>query len=266
MILVVARNLPDRFRRPRTCLAFAGDLQKRARNLTNMKKSSIKATLRLLAPLILITGISTSCVSTKDVSLSATDREAMRGKTVTVSTREKPHHWVMKQSAMMAASLGGAIGGGIAGAMAEKEGSAQIAKHQIANPNDTMTAAVGKDLIRKTGLRLVPSRGTTKALDPKKVAAENPHADYVLDCFTTAWMGNYYPMSFGKYFIMFGAKMQLVETSTGRVVAEGFSLYQDEDRDHAPDYDGIYSNNAAYLKAQTKIGTDSAIGKFTGKF
>ncbi len=228
--------------------------------------SPIKATLRLLASLILIAGISTSCVSTKDLSLSAADRTAMRGKTVTITTREKPHHWVMKQSAMMAASLGGALGGAIAGNMADKEGAAQVDKHQIANPNDTMIAAVERDLISKTGLRPVRSRGITKELDPKKVAAGNPHADYVLDCFTTAWMGNYYPMSIGKYYLIFGAKMQLVETSSGRVVAEGFNIHQDKDRDHAPDYDGIYSNGAAYLKAQTKIGTDSAISKFTGKF
>jgi hypothetical protein len=60
--------------------------------------------------------------------------------------------------------------------------------------------------------------------------------------------------------------MQLMETSTGRVVAEGFSLHQDKDREHAPDYDGIYSNGAAYLKTETKKGTDAAISNFNGLF
>ncbi|MEO7098494.1 MAG: hypothetical protein ABI162_03970 [Luteolibacter sp.] len=231
-----------------------------------MKTSSIKHATRLFLPLIAIAGISTSCVSTKNVGLSAADRAAMRGKTLTVTTREKPHHWVMKQSSAMAAALGGPVGGAIAGGMADKEGSEQVAKHHIANPNDTMTSAVQKDLVAKTGLRPIPSRGITKALGAGEVAKENPHADYVLDCFATAWMGNYYPLSIGKYFVMFGAKMQLVETSTGRVVAEGFSLYQGKDREHAPDYDGIYSNDAAFLKAETKTGTDGAISKFTSQF
>lgn len=231
-----------------------------------MKNSSLRLTTRFLLPLIAITGISTSCVSTKNAGLSAADRAAMRGKTVTVTSREKPHHWVMKQSAVMVAALGGAIGGGIVGSIAEKEGAEQVAKHQIANPNNTMTSAVQKNLVAKTGLKLVPSRGITKAFDPKEVAKENPHTDYVLDCFTTAWMGNYYPLRMGKYFITFGAKMQLVETSTGRVVAEGFSVYQGKDSDHASDYDGIYSNGAAFLKAETKTGTDGAIDKFTQQF
>ena len=230
-----------------------------------MKSTSIRKIVRLIAPLVILAGISTSCVSTKNVALSAADRATMRGKTLTVTTREKPHHWVMKQSASVAA-LAGPVGGAIAGTIAEKEGAAQIAKHQIANPNDTINSAVQKDLVAKTGLKPVASQGLTKSLGPKEVAAENPRADYVLDCFTTSWTGLNYPFSIGKYFIIFGAKMQLVETSTGRVVAEGFASYQGQDRDNAPDYDGIYSNGAAFLKAQTKIGTDTAIGNFKSQF
>lgn len=231
-----------------------------------MSQLSIKTFIRCLISPILIAGFSTSCVSTKDVALSAADRAAMRGKTVTVTTRQKPGHWVMKQSAMAAASLGGAVGGAIAGSIAEKEGAEQVAKHRLADPNETISREVAKDLVKKTGLKPVPSRGMTTSLDAKTIAGGNAHANYVLDCCTTSWFGTYYPLSMGKYFIMFGAKMQLVESSSGRVVAEGFNLYQGKDRDNAPDYDGIYANGAAFLKAETKKGTDGAIRKFTSQF
>lgn len=233
-----------------------------------MTKSSIHQTILCAASSVLIAGLFTSCVSTKNVPLSGADRAAMRGKTLAVTTREKPHHFVMKQSAMAAASLGGAIGGAIAGSIAEKEGQEQIQKHRIANPDDLMSREVTKSLVAKTGAKVVPGKAITKSLDPAKVVAENSgaRADYVLDCFTTNWMGTYYPFSIGKYFMMFGAKMQLMETSTGRVVAEGYSVRQDKDREHAPDYDGIYSNDAYYLKSETKKGTDAAVSKFTGLF
>lgn len=231
-----------------------------------MNKPPFHRTILLAASSLIIAGFSVSCVSTKNVPLSAADRSAMRGKTFVVSKREKPHHFVMKQSAMVAASLGGAIGGAIAGGIADKEGREQIGKHQIANPNDLMTREVTKSLVAKTGAKEVPDKAITKSLDPAKVAAENSSAkaDYVLDCFTTNWMGTYYPFSVGKYFIMFGAKMQLIETATGRVVAQGYSVHQDEDREHAPDYEGIYSNGASYLKTETKKGTGAAISRFTG--
>lgn len=231
-----------------------------------MKTLSIKPSALLLVSAILIAGLSPSCVSTKDVKISSADRTAMRGKTFTVTTREKPVHWVVKQSAMAAASLTGAIGGGVAGAIAVKEGKAQTEKHHIENPNDRISLEVAKTLVAKTGARQVPSRATTTSLDPKKVAAENANADYVLDCFTTAWIGNYYPLSIGKYYIVFAAKMQLVETASGRVVAERFSSYQGKDKANAPDYDGIYSNGAAFLKSETKKGTDAAIRNFSGQF
>jgi len=231
-----------------------------------MNSSSIRRAVRFIVSSVLVAGFLTSCVSTKNVALSSADKAVMRGKTVTVTHREKPHHWVMKQSAMAAASLGGAVGGAIAGAVAEKEGAEQIRIHQIGDPNLTLSKACEKDLLSKTGLKPVASRGTTTSLDPKEVAAQNAHADYVLDCFTTAWFGTYYPFSIGKYFMIYAAKMQLIETSTGRVVAEGFSNYQGKDRANAPDYDGIYSNGAAFLKSETKTGTDMAIGTFTKQF
>lgn len=216
---------------------------------------------------LLIIGFSTSCVSTKNVALSAADRAAMQGKTFSVATRAKPSFFVLKPSAAAAATLAGPIGGGIAGGMAEKEGQAQIEKHRVANPNDPMSREVAKALVATTGAKqIAQSKTTTNSLVPSKVAAENPNADYVLDCFTTAWMGTYYPFGLDKYYITFAAKMQLIETSTGRVVAEGFISHQDKDRANAPDYDGIYSNDAAYLKTETKKGTDAAISVFTGLF
>lgn len=190
----------------------------------------------------------------------------MRGKTLTTTTRSMPSYAVMKQSAMGAAALGGAVGGAIAGAIAEKEGATQIARHHIADPTKTISQAVEKTLVSKTGLKPVSSRGVTKSTDPKQVASQNSHANYVLDCHTTSWMGNYYPMTFAKYYIMHGVKMQLIETSTGRVVAQGYHFYQGNDRANAPNYDGIYSNGAAFLKSEMRTATGGAIQEFNKKF
>jgi hypothetical protein len=226
---------------------------------------SKQSTLTLCAA-FLAAVFSSSCVSTKNIKLSSSDRSAMNGKTFVVTSREMPKHAVIKQSAMAAGSLGGAIGGAIVGAVAEEEGKDQIEKHRIEDPNLKLTQATAKTLMQKTGAKQITNRSKTSALDPQKVASQNPGADYVLDCFTTSWTGLYYPFSIGKYFLTYGAKMQLVETASGRVVAEGFHVYQGKDKANAPDYDGIYSNGAAFLKSETNKGVDGAIAKFADQF
>ena len=59
-----------------------------------------------------------SCVSTKNVPISANDRAAMRGKTVIATKRDMPSFGVIKPEAMALAGLGGAVGGAIAGGVA----------------------------------------------------------------------------------------------------------------------------------------------------
>lgn len=227
---------------------------------------SLLSAIRLFAAPILGICFLASCASTKTVKLSAADRKAMAGRTFTTTAREMPAHAVLKQSAMAAGALGGAIGGAIVGAVAVNEGNDQVGKHGIPNPTQAISEPLANHLVSEMGMRRIKSNHTTGTIDPEKIASENRHADYVLDCFTTIWGGGYYSFSIGKYFITYGARMQLIETSTGRVVAGGYNFYQGKDRSNAPDYDGIYSNGAAFLRSETSKGTSAATDAFKKAF
>lgn len=207
-----------------------------------------------------------SCVSTKNVPLSANDRAAMRGKTVVASKRALPSFAVLKPEAMAAASLGGAIGGAIAGGIAESQGKQQLLIHKIPPPEDTISSQVMKSLVARTGARPLPSPSSTVANEkPAAIAAQYQPADYVLDVRTTGWMGVYYPMTLTKYSIIHGSKMRLIEAKSGRVIAEGFHSYQGKDKKNAPNYVGIFSNGAAFLRAETKKSTDGAVSVFSAQ-
>ena len=209
----------------------------------------------------------TSCVSTKNVPLSADDRAAMRGKTVVPTRRDMPGFGVMKPETMVMASLGGAIGGAIAGGIADAQGKAQVAKHRLPIPDETISTQVMKNLVAKTGARPLPIPASKVADEkPAAIAAQYQPADYVLDIRTTGWMGMYYPMTFTKYFITYAAQMRLIETKSGRIVAQGFGSYQGKDKEKAPNFSGIYANDAAFLRAETRKGTDIAIHTFTSQF
>jgi hypothetical protein len=210
--------------------------------------------------------ISSSCVNNKTLALSSTDRVVMKGKTVAVIQRGMPEYGVIKPSAVLTASLTGPIGAVFLEDKLAKEGALELYKHHVVNPDETVSGAVTKSLVSKVGVKSVPGSRNKHSLDPKVIASENRHADYALDCCTLGWMGSYYPLRLHSYWISYTAKMQLIETSTGRVVASGYSHYQGNDPKNAPNYDGIYSNDAAFLKAETKKGADQAIGEFTKSF
>ncbi len=227
----------------------------------------ISKTLKFLAAGLLFATALCSCVSTKNVALSPSDRAAMRGKTVIASQREMPSFGVLTPGKMAAAGLTGPIGGAIAGGMAESEGKKLLQKYRVAVPEETVMKPLLKSLTSRTGARALPESSTkVTGGDPKEIARAYPQADYILDVRTTGWMGGYYAFALSKYFIVYGTKMLLIERSSGRVVAEGFHSYRSDDRENAPDYDGIFANDAAFLKAETKKGTDGAIQHFSGLF
>lgn len=210
-----------------------------------------------------IIGLLPSCVSTKNVAISSADRTALRGKTVAVPNHNMPGWGVIKPEAAVAAGLGGAIGGAIAGSIAESEGRKEIEKHKIQDPAVNVGEILETHLTRQYGVkRMSGGRPLVDKHDAKEVAGQVPGADYILDVRTLGWMGIYYPMTFTKYRVMHNMQMRLIEQKTGLVVAQGFSAYQGDDKANAPDFDGIYSNGAAFLKQELRKSSDKAAGIF----
>jgi hypothetical protein len=209
----------------------------------------------------------TSCVGTKSIPLSESDRAAMRGKTVTPTRREMPDFAVMTPAVALSAGLGGALGGAIAGGIEDARGKKNVAANRLDIPDETISRQAMKSLVAKTGARPLPTPSRFVASEkPKELSAQYQPADYILDVRTTGWTSAYYPMTLSKYFVVYGAQMRLIDARTSKVIAQGFQSYQGKDKEHAPNYDGIYSNNAAFLRAETKKGTDAAANTFSGLF
>ena len=212
---------------------------------------------------ITLFGALASCVSTKNIAISPADRAALNGKTLAVPNHKMPGWGVIKPETAVAAGLGGAIGGAIAGGVAESQGNKEIAKHNIKDPAIIVAEALENQLLGNAGAKRAPGRKVLiEKYDAKEVAALIPDADYILDVRTTGWMGIYYPMTVSKYRVINNLQMRLIERKTGRVMAQGFSAYQSNDKQNAPNFDGIYSNGAAFLKQEIKKSTDQATGIF----
>jgi hypothetical protein len=204
-----------------------------------------------------------SCVSMKDVPLSSGDRTAMRGKSVAINEREMPELAVMTPGKMMAMGAGGAIGGAIAGGMAAADGKRAVEKHQVENPASRLASSIFHPLLSSTGAGRAEATGSgLSSLDPKKLAQHHASADYVLDVATMGWIVTYYPMTLNRYRVSCVHRMQLVETATGRVVAQGVHKHETNDKPDAPGYDEVFANGAAFLKRETLRATDGAAAHF----
>jgi hypothetical protein len=216
----------------------------------------------LLRPVLIglsLVGILSSCVSTKNIAISTSDRAALKGKTVAVPNHKMPGWGVLKPETAVAAGLGGAIGGAIAGGVAEQQGNKEIKKHNIKDPAEKVAEVLESQLVQQAGAkRITGSRPFVDKNDAKEVAGLVPGADYILDVRSMGWMGIYYPMTLTKYRVIHNMQMRLIEQKTGRVVAQGFSAYQSDDKANAPNFDGIYANGAAFLKQELKSSSDRA--------
>ncbi len=188
----------------------------------------------------------------------------MRGKTLVVPKHTLRGWGVFKPETAVAAGLGGAIGGAIAGSIAEQQGIKELNKHGIKDPAEGVAKSLEDMLVKKSGVkRLQGAPMIVDDHDPKKIAGKFPTADYILEVRSIAWMGMYYPMTLTKYRVMHTMRMRLIERSTGRVIAQGFSAYQTDDKENAPDFDGIYADGARFLRQEFKKSSDQAVGMFS---
>ncbi len=203
----------------------------------------------------------------KNAAISPQDREAMRGKKLAVNEREASGLAVMTPGKMMAMGAGGAIGGAIAGGMAAADGARAVDEHDVEDPSRQVVKVLSTSLAASTGSQKMPSKGTgLLTLDAGKLAKHHESADYVLDVAAIGWTVIYYPMTLTKYRVVCTHRMQLVETATGRVVAQGTHRYQTEDKANAPNYDGVFADGAAFLKRETKKASDGATAHFSTLF
>lgn len=216
-----------------------------------------------ILPLLLLAGFLPSCVSTKNIALSSSDRSAINGKKLVVTSHPMPSWGVIKPETMIAASLTGGIGGAIAGSVAENQGNKEIKKHDIPDPAVKIATVLESHLISSAGAKSDPKKRIyTDKYKPEDITALAPDADYIFDVRTLGWMGMYYPMTVSKYRVIHNVHMRLIERKSGKVVAQGFSNYQSDDKHNAPNFDGIYSNGAAFLKQELKKSSDQATGIF----
>lgn len=203
--------------------------------------------------IVLTTALALSgCVSIKKQSLSQDARGGLKEQTVAATKRAKPDF------AAMTATKGAFA---LLGAMAAiSDGNSMVAKYNIDDPADAISRELMGALKETHGMRPAEDAMSISTDDAGQIAAAaQGKAAYVVDVQTINWSFLYYPMSWGRYRVIYTARVRLINAGSKTVVAEGFCKRMPDDEAHAPSYDDLVNDNAAGLKKELAIATQECI-------
>lgn len=206
---------------------------------------------------LIIAGILMSVLSgcaTKTVPLTSTVGSTYRGKSITYSIHETP--------GFSATTADKAMFGAIGGVAMLSKGNDIIQENEVQDPAEAIGAALVDDLASKYELIVKKPTKQASSKSTEKIAADYGFADLVLDVQTRSWGFAYFPMDWNNYHVMYTARLELIDTSSGEAIATGSFAYDSKDNAVHPSYDQLIDNQASGLKNEITKARDQCIMEF----
>ncbi|HEU4887739.1 MAG TPA: hypothetical protein VFV49_07635 [Thermoanaerobaculia bacterium] len=200
----------------------------------------------------------TGCVSTKIVPIQQDRIANLNGRTITVTTREKPSFGAM--------TAGKATFGLLGAAAMISAGNKLVEKNAIEDPAGYIASELAGSFASANAMTVVPTEGVlAKSTNPGELARQYAGADILLDVQTVNWSFAYFPTDWNSYRVIYSAKARLIDTKTRKILAEGFCARVPDKTEDAPGYDELLDNQAARLKQELKTAADHCISEFRAK-
>lgn len=197
------------------------------------------------------------CVSVQQVPMNASSADALKEKEIALSERAKPD--------FAATTPARGTFGMIGAAVMVSEGNKLIREHGIEDPAHYIGKALVADLQSRYDMRLSPKAVPTAGDEVKDVVKNADGADLVLDVRTINWSFSYFPTAWGKYRVMYSARVRLVDAKNGTLLAEGGCARVPTQTDGAPSYGELMANAAARLKEELRIAAEHCVSEFKSK-
>jgi hypothetical protein len=182
------------------------------------------------------------CVSIEHKPLASSGLEALRGREATIGVRDKPD---------FSAFTPGKAAFGLIGAAAMIEAGNRIVRaNNVEDPARVMARTLVAELGERHGVTLAPETVRIGSDDVPAIAKSYPKADLLLDVRTINWNYAYYPTAWGRYRVMYSARVRLIDIKRATVLAEGACSRVPDDAAKAPTEEELLANNAERLKAE----------------
>jgi hypothetical protein len=144
-------------------------------------------------------------------------------------------------------------------------GNQLVADNAIEDPDGYIGEQLQQALDTQYGLSPAPAvSAIADSIDPKKLAALYPGADFLLDTQTVNW-GILYRLNLSRYRVLYAVKARLIDVHKGQLLAEGFCHRNDDVDPMPPTYDELTANQAELLKSRLHTDADACIAELKQK-
>ena len=158
---------------------------------------------------------------------------------------------------------GRAVLGPIGGASTVDRGNQLISEHGVADPAGAIAGALAQELSQRLALTLASHTVQLDTDEVAPLAKTFPDADLLLDVRTINWLYGYFPTAWNRYWVLYTARVRLVDVKRGQVLAEGVcSRKAPEDSSNARSEEELLANSAQHLKAELANAAQFCLQRF----
>lgn len=207
---------------------------------------------RLLA--VTAVAVTAGCASVKEVPMSAASVDAVKDKEIALALRARPD--------FSATTPARAAFGGIGAATIVSEGNRLVKENGVEDPAVYIAQTLVTDLQGRYNTRLSPKGAPVASDDVAELAKSANGADLVLDIRTINWSFVHFPSSWGRYRVIYAARLRLIDARNGRLLAEGGCHRVPDQTAESPSYDELIADSAARLKQELRTAADFCIREF----
>ncbi|HYD42358.1 MAG TPA: hypothetical protein VEB43_16135 [Anaeromyxobacter sp.] len=210
-----------------------------------------------LAVLVAVAVVSSGCATVERQPVTASLSEMLSGRTL-VASRYPTSNFTAKMESGLGAS--GLLGAAVTNSLGNQLGSQIVQENDIADPAAVIAAGVGKRLVERRRMILVPSDDATAEDDRiATLITTFPRADYILDVKTMMWMLFRLPRDRSRYQLVYHARIRLIATGSKKVMAESMCKVLPADFGDTPTRDELLDHEAALLRQHMAMATNKCI-------
>lgn len=196
------------------------------------------------------------CASAPQQPLSQDAVSTLKGKSVTVVSRESPTFVAMTAGKGMFALAG--VGAAAAA------GNKLVKDNQIKDPASDISQSVARELDRRHGMIVQGPSGDVAASDKlRDIVQLAQGSDYALDVVTKGWSYMYDGFKFSDYFVGYSSQLRLIDVKNAKVVSSAQCAYDAKTAGNGPvTRETLLANDAAYIKQELAAATEHCVQTF----
>lgn len=194
----------------------------------------------------------TGCVNTKNIRIEQDAAEQLSGKSIVSTLSDKPDFFATT------VNFGGLLGA----LVARDQGNRLVRENDISDPAGDMGKKLIKDLSDKYSLSVLSVGDIQESDDILDLTKQYENADYILDVRTVGWGFSYFPTDWNNYWVVYRAKMRLIDVKSKELVAEGYCSTPMEETPQSPSYEELVSNGAVGIKEELQKAANDCLSQF----